>query len=138
MNAAKIPLLVSLAARLSGCLHYPVGLASRWARRLLSLTPVITFCIGFCIVSALHTPTVFSAPNAAEFALPADGEDDVEIVIGEDKTIYEYRANGVLMIIKVVPKNGQPYYMVPADGSPHFTDLDHSNNLYPQWILLQW
>ncbi len=77
---------------------------------------------------------------ASEIALPDPGNEgrDVEIVIGDDRTIYEYRANGVLMMIKVVPKVGRPYYMVPADGSPHFTDIDHSKSLYPSWVLFEW
>lgn len=64
--------------------------------------------------------------------------DDIEIVAGKDRTVFEYRNNGYLMMIKVVPKHGRPYYMVPADGSAHFTDLDFSKKLYPSWIILQW
>ena len=63
---------------------------------------------------------------------------DVEIVAGEDRTIFEYRVNGRLMMIKVVPKTGLSYYMVPADGSAHFEDLDHRRKLYPRWVLLEW
>lgn len=65
-------------------------------------------------------------------------DDDIEIVEGEDRTIYEYRTNGVLMIIKVVPEVGRPYYMVPADGSPHYKSLDYSRKLYPQWVIIEW
>ena len=63
---------------------------------------------------------------------------DIEIVVGENKTVFEYRVNGILLAIKVVPKKGRPYYMVPADGSPHFTNLDHTQKLYPQWVLFEW
>ncbi len=65
-------------------------------------------------------------------------QDDIEIIQGEDRTIYEYRSNGILMMIKVVPKKGKPYYMVPADGSAHYEALDHKNKLYPQWVILEW
>ncbi|MEX2488807.1 MAG: DUF2782 domain-containing protein [Pseudomonadales bacterium] len=64
--------------------------------------------------------------------------DDIEIVEGKDRTIYEYRTNGVLMMIKVVPKKGRPYYMVPADGSPHYEGIDRAETLYPRWIILEW
>jgi len=64
--------------------------------------------------------------------------DDVEIVVGEERTIFEYRVNGYLTMIKVVPKVGKPYYMVPADGSPHYRSLDYSRKLYPSWIILEW
>lgn len=64
-------------------------------------------------------------------------EDDIQIVEGGDRTIYEYRQNGVLTMIKVVPKKGRPYYMVPADGAPHYESLDHKRKLYPQWVIVE-
>jgi hypothetical protein len=69
---------------------------------------------------------------------PLSSGDEIEIIIGENRTVYEYRTAGRLMMIKIVPKKGRPYYMVPADGSPHFTDLDHTRKLYPQWVLFEW
>lgn len=78
-----------------------------------------------------------SGINAAQ-APGAEETDQVVIVEGEDRTIYEYRQNGVLTMIKVVPDNGRPYYMVPANGAAHFEDLDHKRKLYPQWIIVEW
>lgn len=75
------------------------------------------------------------------FAALAPGEEEqaqVTIVEGEDRMIYEYRQNGVLTMIKVVPENGRPYYMVPADGSAHYESLDHKRKLYPQWVIIEW
>ncbi len=74
-------------------------------------------------------------------AQPSTGyfnDDDIEIVEGEERTIYEYRNNGILMMIKIVPKVGRPYYMVPADGSAHYQNLDHKKKLYPQWVIVEW
>ena len=65
-------------------------------------------------------------------------EDDIEIVEGEDQIVYEYRHNGILMMIKIVPTVGKTYYMVPADGSAHFESLDHKKKLYPQWVIFEW
>jgi hypothetical protein len=84
---------------------------------------------------SLATP-VMSVGVAAN--RPASGAGDVEIIVGESQTVYEYRTAGRLMMIKIGPKNGRAYYMVPADGSPHFTDLDHTRKLYPQWVLFEW
>ncbi len=84
----------------------------------------------------------FAPASRAEqtYIAPPDesGADDIQIIAGEDRTIFEYRTNGVLMMIKIVPKVGRPYYMVPADGSPHFETLDHSKKLYPRWVILEW
>jgi hypothetical protein len=72
-------------------------------------------------------------------ATPEDyDEEDIEIVEGDDQTVYEYRQNGILMMIKIVPTVGKTYYMVPADGSAHFESLDHKKKLYPQWVLFEW
>ncbi|MFT4720715.1 MAG: hypothetical protein ACI9SB_001887 [Candidatus Azotimanducaceae bacterium] len=87
-------------------------------------------------IGAYIAPPLMPTSIAAE--RPASATGDVEIVIGENRTIYEYRTAGRLMMIKIVPKEGRPYYMVPADGSPHFTDLDHGRKLYPQWVLFEW
>ncbi|MDA0977430.1 MAG: DUF2782 domain-containing protein [Proteobacteria bacterium] len=79
--------------------------------------------------------------SAEELALPEDNydEDQIEIVEGEQRVIYEYRQNGILTMIKIVPKNGgRPYYMVPADGAPHYESLDHKRKLYPQWVIKEW
>ena len=101
-------------------------------RQLTGYCLVVLFLVTTCLV-----PTGFGITPA--FASPAGfEEDDIEIVEGKDKTVYEYRQNGVLMMIKVVPKIGKPYYMVPADGAPHFQSLDHKKKLYPQWVLVEW
>ena len=52
--------------------------------------------------------------------------------------IYEYRQNGILTMIKIVTKNGLPYYMVPLDGDQHTEGLDHQKKLYPQWVIKEW
>ena len=78
---------------------------------------------------------------ASEIYIPSRqdiSDGDIEIVAGEDKTVYEYRVNGRLLMIKIVPKVGYAYYMVPADGSAHYNSLDHGQKLYPQWVLFEW
>ncbi len=77
--------------------------------------------------------------NASAALAPGGDEiDQVVIVEGEDRTVYEYRQNGVLTMIKVVPDNGRAYYMVPADGAAHYEGLDHKRKLYPQWVIVEW
>ena len=80
-----------------------------------------------------------SSSNATEYLSPDTNDDEeIEIVVGEDRVIYEYRQNGVLTMIKVVPRKGRSYYMVPADGAPHYENLDHKRKLYPQWVIMEW
>lgn len=66
-------------------------------------------------------------------------EEGPQIVIrpGEDEVYYEYRVNGELMEIKVVPKVGPPYYLVPSDGGGWIRDTE-SDLLVPSWVLFRW
>ncbi len=88
------------------------------------------------ILLTLYMACLLAAPAAQ--GARSDAGDDVEIIVGEDRTVFEYRQNGVLMLIKVVPKVGRPYYLTPADGSPHFDDLSNKKNLYPRWVIIEW
>lgn len=97
--------------------------------------------LNFPTVAGLALLAIVPVATAEEPYLPPPDEgaaDDIEIVAGEDRTIFEYRVNGVITMIKIVPKNGRPYYMVPADGAAHFRSLDHSKKLYPSWVVLEW
>ncbi|OZG74255.1 hypothetical protein BTA51_04360 [Hahella sp. CCB-MM4] len=67
----------------------------------------------------------------------AEEEADIKIRYGEDKTVYEYRVNGQLVEIKVVPKIGPAYYLVPADGG-EFERSDTSSVVVPSWKILEW
>jgi len=79
--------------------------------------------------------------SASEIYMPSRQEitrGDVEIVAGEDRTVYEYWVGGRVMMIKVVPKVGISYYMVPADGSAHYRGLELKQKLYPQFVIIEW
>lgn len=60
---------------------------------------------------------------------------DVEIIAGEDKTILEFRQNGHLRMIQIIPKRGKPYYLVPVDPTRNGGDLMRSEKLVPSWII---
>lgn len=62
---------------------------------------------------------------------------DVTIVVGEERTVYEYRQGGELRMIKIVPKHGKPYYLVPRDDTRGFGDLEHADMLIPRWTIIE-
>ncbi len=78
---------------------------------------------------------------APSFALAAADEfergPDVVIIQGEDKVVYEFRQNGQLRMIRVVPKWGKPYYLVPRDPTRGFGDLQRAEALLPQWVIAE-
>ncbi len=67
----------------------------------------------------------------------AEEEPDIQIRYGKSETVYEYRVNGQIVEIKVVPKIGPTYYLVPADGGG-FERSDTSKMLVPSWKILEW
>lgn len=83
-------------------------------------------------------------PPGPEAALPGPDGDQLEPEVtikqrGAD-TVHEYRMNGVLYMVKIVPQFGPPYYLVDMDGDgfveSRFNDPRQFN--VPQWILFRW
>ena len=73
-------------------------------------------------------------------ALPVNAQQasagpDVTIIAGEEEVVYEFRQNGVLRMIRVVPNWGKPYYLVPEDPTHGNGDLDQVGALVPSWTL---
>ncbi|HAS61850.1 MAG TPA: DUF2782 domain-containing protein [Vibrio sp.] len=70
---------------------------------------------------------------------PIDGEPDVTIVQKGDRTVEEYRVNGFLYAVKVIPKVGKPYFLVRADGSDgNFIRADKPELRIPSWEIFSW
>jgi len=69
-----------------------------------------------------------------------DLEPDVTIRQEEAKTIHEYRINGRLYMVKIVPEKGAPYYLLDLDGDGEMdTQEDDPNSVVvPQWVLFRW
>jgi hypothetical protein len=60
---------------------------------------------------------------------------DVVIVAEENRLLYEFRQNGQLRYIRVVPKRGKPYYLVPTDATEGNGDLERVDSLVTSWVL---
>nr|WP_166269718.1 DUF2782 domain-containing protein [Marinobacter caseinilyticus] len=64
-------------------------------------------------------------------------EPQIVIRSGEDATFYEYRVNGELVEIKVVPSIGPEYYLVPAEGGGWIRE-NETRVLVPSWVIFRW
>ncbi|KAA0873707.1 DUF2782 domain-containing protein [Nitrincola tapanii] len=66
--------------------------------------------------------------------------EEPQITISHDgeATYYEYRVNGVLKEIKVVPVVGEPYYLVPQGDKGDLIRVGEPTVLTPKWILFRW
>ncbi len=62
---------------------------------------------------------------------------DVVIIAEEERTIHEFRQNGELRMIRIVPTFGKPYYLVPRDPTKGFGDLERADMLLPSWVIVE-
>ena len=79
---------------------------------------------------ARQVPMIVTDAPPPEFRGP-----DVTLIASEERLVYEYRQNGQLRMIKVVPKLGKPYYLVPYDRTRGFGDLEQAKTLVAEWVL---
>ena len=75
----------------------------------------------------------------------APGEESLEpevTIIRRDKaTIEEYRYNGRLFMVKIVPAVGPAYYLIDNDGDGSMetrTSELGPNIVVPSWVILSW
>ena len=64
-------------------------------------------------------------------------EGKIEIVEGEKKTRVEYWKSGKLAMIKIIPKKGRAYYLVPAQGKNPSEGIKHESKLYAEWVIIE-
>ncbi len=76
-------------------------------------------------------------PPMSNQAADEDLEPPVTIIEKTEQTVEEYRANGKLYMIKVIPKIGIPYYLVDDLGDGKFArqeSLDSGVRM-PRWVI---
>jgi len=88
----------------------------------------------------LFAALLLSLPLSSAYAEDQQPEPEITIRDGGDRTLYEYRANGILYAIKVKPKVGAEYYLVDANGDGNFVrkETTRKSFLIPEWVLLRW
>ncbi|MGW8311371.1 MAG: DUF2782 domain-containing protein [Thiogranum sp.] len=99
----------------------------------------------------LYTSAFAAADEPVDTSPPAPPSEEeqeslqpeINIIQREDKTIEEYRVNGQLYKIKVIPKVGPPYYLVDRNGDGSFTAVPLGGGpepdiAIPQWVLFRW
>ena len=110
----------------------------RW---ILALSLIIISSISI----AEQKQNLSPVPEPPELPMPVQSgetlEPDITIIRKGEKTIQEYRKNGELYMIKVIPVVGPPYYFIDTDGDGNMdvrgSDLDKGTQIH-QWKLLEW
>jgi Protein of unknown function (DUF2782) len=85
-------------------------------------------------------PAESAVPPPPPLVTDPDLEPQVTIIRRETETLEEVRIGGDLKFVKVTPRTGVPYYLVPDPNGQQFIrrdSLDTSLKV-PLWVLLSW
>ena len=86
-------------------------------------------------------PDEASLPPSTGISDDDQMEPEVTITKWDDAVIHEYRINGQLYMIKIIPSRGYPYYLMDADGDgtmeSRYNQIDPAL-LVPRWMLFRW
>jgi hypothetical protein len=96
-------------------------------------------CLSMSVyaVQPVKSTKADAPPTPAMTADDSLDEPQVTIIKQTEQTIEEYRANGILYMIKITPKNGTSYYMVDDRGDGKFArqeSLDTGLRV-PRWVI---
>lgn len=80
-----------------------------------------------------RSPVLQPVPDGA----PGDEAPPVTIKPSSQGRVVEYRANGRLYMLKVIPRVGKPYYLVDQKGDGQFARQDSldSGLRPPMWVI---
>ena len=103
--------------------------------------------IACLLLSTAHAEEPMPPPEMAPAAQPPVGVDveglepEVSIIQRDDAKIEEYRLNGQLYMVKIVPRFGPPYYLIDSTGDGELnarrSELDPAM-VVPNWMIFRW
>lgn len=116
---------------------------------------LFTGCLVVCAATALGfaaAPACAAAPEQPPALEPlpeippppdadnADLEPQITITQRNGETREEARVNGTLLWIKVTPRHGRAYYLIPNQGDNTYVRRDSLDTglKVPMWVLFSW
>jgi len=105
----------------------------RGVRSIINLSRQSLCVLGMCATLALADDL---APVPASAAQAISSADEVVITEEGEQTTYEYRLNGELRLIRIVPAVGREYYLYPEDQTLE-AGINESDALLVRWKLLE-
>jgi hypothetical protein len=115
-------------------------------RLVLAGLPLVVLPLGVPVSHAQPVPNVPPPPTVQAPPPPPPVESgeplepQVRILETPRETIYEYRRNGRLVLVRVQPRFGPPYHFIDfdGDGSLDYRPGEPVHDNINQWILLTW
>jgi hypothetical protein len=106
-------------------------------RPALMLLASIVAGWSFAQAPARTEPLPPPPPPAADVLGDADVEPQVTILRNDEQTTEEVRVQGQLRYVRVTPRYGRPYYLIPdANGTTYIRrDSLDSTLKVPMWVL---
>nr|VFK28349.1 MAG: Protein of unknown function (DUF2782) [Candidatus Kentron sp. MB] len=109
--------------------------------RIISLAA----CGVLLLSGALHAQPEGSGLEPVQAPPPIPGlqsgntlEPEVTITHSKKKVFQEYRINGRLYAVKIIPKDGAPYYFIDLDGDGTLETREYFLIPVNQWVLFSW
>lgn len=98
------------------------------------------------VIAAEEFSKDLAVPEVPDMPLPVENgepmEADITITRRGEKTIHEYRVNGKIYKIKVIPDIGPAYYFIDPDGDGEMEEVSASDlekgTKINQWTLFSW
>lgn len=115
--------------------------------KLARLTPIAlaaTLFAGFAAAQPAPAPPPLPAEGATPAPQPFAGdpalEPQVTIIRRDNETVEEVRIGGELRFVRVTPRSGRPYFLVPDGNGGQFIRRDGLDTALkvPMWLLLSW
>lgn len=81
-------------------------------------------------------PENYNPPGVPDLPSGEQQEPEVTITTKGTEIHEEYRMNGRLYMVKVIPKKGKPYYLIDQEGSGQFRRSDLEPRIaVPTWVI---
>jgi hypothetical protein len=115
-------------------------------RHSLALAAALTLLFAVGSARAAQTET-YSPPGLQplpEIPPPSNADEpdvpQITVIQKDRETVEEARVNGNLIWIKVTPRHGRAYYLVPDGGGHTYIRRDSLDTALkvPMWVLFTW
>ncbi|WP_280562695.1 DUF2782 domain-containing protein [Chromohalobacter sp. 48-RD10] len=83
----------------------------------------IVLCLGFGLIIGAGASLAVAQPSP-----------DITVRQDDNRTLKEYRVNGELYAIEIVPRQGASYFLIDDDGDGNFKRRDAARVEVPDWV----